>query len=109
VLENSALWVKFRLKFANESVEPIIEFPNIFVGSFSNFEILRIKRGHTFFLTSSLHEILFQIFRCFEACWKQTKAERKAILGKNEGSDNWKKEKHARMHGRTNNVRVRVL
>jgi hypothetical protein len=67
VLENIALWVKFGLKFANESVDPIIEFPNIFITSFANFKVLRINRGHTFYLTPSLHEILFQIFRGFEA------------------------------------------
>jgi hypothetical protein len=67
VLENSALWVKVGLKFANESVEPIIEFPNVFVGSFANFEVLRIKGCHTFFFTPSLHESPFQIFRGFEA------------------------------------------
>jgi hypothetical protein len=67
MLENNALWEKIGLKFSNESVEPIIEFPNIFVNSFANFEVLRIKGGHTFFFTPSLHEISFQIFRGFEA------------------------------------------
>jgi hypothetical protein len=56
VLENNTLLVKVGLKFAN-----------IFVTLLANFEILRINRGHTFYLTPSPHEILFQIFRCFEA------------------------------------------
>jgi hypothetical protein len=67
MLENNALLVKVKLKFANESVEPIIEFPNIFVTLLANFEVLRINRGHTFYLNPSPHESLFQIFRCFEA------------------------------------------
>jgi hypothetical protein len=56
VLENSILLVKVGLKFANESVEPAIEFPNIFLTLLANFEVLRINRGHTFHLTPSLHE-----------------------------------------------------
>jgi hypothetical protein len=67
MLENKDFWVKVGLKFANESVEPIIEFPNVFVGSFANFEVLRVKGGHTFFFTPSVHERSFQIFRSFEA------------------------------------------
>jgi hypothetical protein len=67
MLENSDLWVKVGFNFSIESVEPIIEFHNVFVTSFENFEVLRINRVHTFYLTPSLHAILFQIFRGFEA------------------------------------------
>jgi hypothetical protein len=45
-------------------------------------------------------------------CWKQAKAERKVILGKegmHKESDSWKEEKYACMHGGPNNVRVRVF
>jgi hypothetical protein len=43
MLENSTFWEKIGLKFSNEGIEPIIEFPNVFVGSFANFEVLIIK------------------------------------------------------------------
>jgi hypothetical protein len=46
------------------------------------------------------------------ACWKQTKAGKKGDFGKesmHEESDSWKEEQHTCMHGRPNNVRVRVL
>ena len=56
MLENNAFWVKVELKFVNESVEPTIEFPNVCVSSFANFEVLRVKGGHTFFFTPSVHE-----------------------------------------------------
>jgi hypothetical protein len=46
------------------------------------------------------------------ACWKQAKVEKKGDFGKesmHEESDSWKEEQHARMQGRPNDGRVRVL
>jgi uncharacterized UBP type Zn finger protein len=46
------------------------------------------------------------------ACWKLDKVERTIILGKegmHEERCSWKEENHACMHGRPNNVRVRVF
>jgi hypothetical protein len=45
-------------------------------------------------------------------CWKQAKAGKKGNFGKegmHEESDSWKEEKHTHMHGRPNDIRVRVL
>jgi hypothetical protein len=72
MLENGALWEKSGLKFANESVEPIIEFPNVFVSLITNLEVLRVKGGHTFFFTPSVLEISFKIFRGFDASIRET-------------------------------------
>ena len=72
MLENNTLLVKVGLKFANESVEPIIEFPNIFATSFANFEVLRVKGGHTFFFTPPILESTFKIFRGFDASIRET-------------------------------------
>jgi hypothetical protein len=42
MLENIILWVKIGLDLAKEKIEPIIEIPNAFIGSFANFEVLRV-------------------------------------------------------------------
>jgi hypothetical protein len=72
MLEKNSLWEKIRLKFDNDSVEPIIEFPNIFVCFFANLEALRVKGVHTFFFTPPVLEISFNIFRGFDAFIRET-------------------------------------
>ena len=59
MVENSTFWVKVGLELAEEKIEPIIEIPNAFIGSFANFEVLRVKEIYTFFFTPPLFESSF--------------------------------------------------
>jgi hypothetical protein len=46
------------------------------------------------------------------ARWRKAKAEKQGGFGKesmHEESDSWKEEQHARMQGRPNDIRARVL
>jgi hypothetical protein len=56
MLENSTFWVKVGLEFSNENIEPIIEIPNVFIGSFANFEVLRVKEA----ILSFLHHLFLK-------------------------------------------------
>ena len=59
MLENSTFWVKVGLEFAKENIEPIIEIPNALIGSFANFEVLRIEEIYTFLFTPPPFESSF--------------------------------------------------
>jgi hypothetical protein len=71
-LENNALGEEIGLKFVNESVEPIIEFPNVFVFLFASFEEWRVKGIHAFLFTPIVLKSLFKIFRGLDAPFRET-------------------------------------
>ena len=64
--------------------------------------------------SSSKRSLITRIgnFSLIVNCWKQAESEKKGYFGKkgmHEESDNWKEEQDACMHGRPNDIRVRVF